>query len=65
MTDIKISKVLKSASEIDLLDYFANHHQMQGYLYEDAGNKNMAATEMEKFNVMKTVVDNSRRSLTR
>lgn len=65
ITDVKVGKVLKSPAEIDMLDYFANHHQIQSYLYEDAGNNNMAAKEMEKFNTMKTVADNSRRNRTR
>jgi hypothetical protein len=65
ITDIKPGKLLKSIPEIDLLDYFANHHQIHSFLYEDSGNQQMAATEMQKFQSMKMIVENSRRSLGR
>ena len=43
-------------SDIELVNYFANHHQIHGFLYDDSGNRDLAAKEMEKFNMMKQVV---------
>lgn len=60
--EIKPGKLLKTASEVALLDYFANHHQIHSFLYEDSGNRQMAATEMQKFQNMKMIVENSRRN---
>jgi 4-amino-4-deoxy-L-arabinose transferase-like glycosyltransferase len=62
---IKPNQLIKTPSEIELLNYFANHHQIHSYLYEDSGNKAAAAKEMEKYNLMKSVAENSRRRLTR
>lgn len=62
---IKPNQLLKSYSEIALLDYFANHHQIHAYLYGDSGNKEVEAREQEKYNLMKQVADNSRRYLAR
>ncbi len=65
ITRIRPNQILKSPPEVELLSYFANHHQIHSYLYEDSGNKIMAAKEMEKYNMMKNIVENSRRNLAR
>ncbi|MCC6410426.1 MAG: glycosyltransferase family 39 protein [Saprospiraceae bacterium] len=62
---IKANQIIKIPSEIELLDYFANHHQIHSFLYEDSGNQAAAAKEMQKHNLMKSVVENSRRRASR
>jgi 4-amino-4-deoxy-L-arabinose transferase-like glycosyltransferase len=61
--EVKPNHLLQSSGEVEVMNYFANHHQIHSYLYEDAGNQNLAAREKSKFEVMKKVVENSRRKL--
>lgn len=47
------------------MDQFANHYQIESFLYEDSGNQAMAAQAMAKRDMMKQIVDQSRKSLMR
>ncbi|MBK9338458.1 MAG: glycosyltransferase family 39 protein [Lewinellaceae bacterium] len=61
--NIKPGQVLRSAPEVAVLNYFANHHQIHSYLYEDSGNAAMAAREIERHNLLKQIVTNSQQRL--
>lgn len=61
--DVKPNQLLKFSGEIEVMNYFANHHQIHSYLYEDSGNVDIAAKERAKFELMKKVVEASKQKL--
>lgn len=63
--EAKANQLLKSPFDIEIMDQFANHYQIHSFLYEDSGNKDMAAKMMARRNLMKQIVENSRKYLNR
>jgi 4-amino-4-deoxy-L-arabinose transferase-like glycosyltransferase len=61
----KPNQRLQYPSHIEIMDQFANHYQIESFLYEDSGNQAMAAQAMAKRDMMKQIVDQSRKSLMR
>lgn len=59
----KPGRVLKYPPDIDILDQFAEHFKMHGFLYEDSGNKVMAAKAMARYDLLKQIAENSRKYL--
>ncbi len=59
VNNLKPSQLLKTPAEASLVEYFANHHQIQSYLFEDSGNKGQAEKEMGKYQMLKRVVEHS------
>jgi 4-amino-4-deoxy-L-arabinose transferase-like glycosyltransferase len=59
----KPGQVLKSPAEVEVMNLFAAHHQIHGYLYEDSGNKSAAAAEMARHDKLKQIAAQSKKNL--
>ncbi len=61
--NIRPNQILQSSSDIDILEQFAGHYQIHSYLYEDSGNRSMAAELLLRHDLLKQIADNSRNRL--
>lgn len=59
----KPNQLLRYPSHIQIMDQFANHYSVQSLLYEESGNKAMAAQSIARHNLMKQIADQSRKNL--
>ncbi len=61
--NIKPYQLPSNPMDIDILYLFAEHFQIQSYLYEDSGDKQLAANWMARHTVLKNMADNARNRL--
>jgi 4-amino-4-deoxy-L-arabinose transferase-like glycosyltransferase len=61
--NVKHIQVRYSPLDIDILNFFADHYQIHGYLYEDSGNKQMAVDWMARSMALKRIAENARERL--